>query len=137
MNVIFFRRQQNNFRYRKYNYGIELDFQHTPGFQGLQTGRQPIFHFCIIHVWVILPRKQILRKTSKLSCYFYILQKHIRYTNIQLLSSYEVDIESCQPGSGCFHGRKTTSRGLTTCCSPHIQTINLGDFTQLVNVHYL
>jgi hypothetical protein len=34
---------------------------------------------------------------------------------------YEVNIESCQPGGGCFIRGKTTSRRLTIACSPRMK----------------
>jgi len=44
--------------------------------------------------------------------------------NIQLLPSYEVNIESCQPERSCFFP-KALARGLTTWCSPHKKTITV------------
>jgi len=47
--------------------------------------------------------------------------------NIQLLPSYEMNIETCQLKGGCFPEgihpmrKKITSRGLTTWCSSHMK----------------
>ena len=45
-------------------------------------------------------------------------------STVKLLPSYERNVKSChQPEGGCFPSGKTTSRRLTTWCSPHIWTI--------------
>ena len=75
--VLFCRIQQNNFRYRKCNYGIELEFSTHFRLSGVvdkvTTYYLPLHH---IYVWVVHQViSLVFRKTSKLSYYFYIVKK--------------------------------------------------------------
>ena len=79
LNVLFCRRQSNNFWYlQKIQFWnrteINTDFQHSSGCKGWQTGRQPIVSLYIIYVWVVHRVvsivKTIFRKTYILSYYF-------------------------------------------------------------------
>ena len=87
MNILFCRRQQNNFRYRKYTYRIilkkKLIFNTLPVFKGCRPGDNLLFtkgqpfYFPLHYISLgcspgCLPRQQIFRKTSKLSYYFIV-----------------------------------------------------------------
>ena len=79
---------------------------------------------------LLLPHFSVLVPVILVSCY--VILKYslsIHHTSYKILPSYEVNVESCQPEGGCFPGdlsrAKTTSRGLTTWCSPHMKAITV------------
>ena len=107
LNALFCKRQQNNFWYRKYNYRTRLKNPHRFSTQFRLSGAvDRATTYCLLLHYIIclggLLRQQIFPKTSELFYYFHIVKKYARYNNIQLLPSYEVNIESCQPKRYCF-----------------------------------
>ena len=87
--IVICRRQQNNFRYSKYNYGSGLKKIFSTHFllSGIvdraTTYYLPLYYICFDRLPGYLPHKQIFRETSKLSLIFllYSKKKYVRWNN--------------------------------------------------------
>ena len=85
----FSRRQQNNFWYKKKNYGTGLKkngfsthFRLLGVVDWATTYSLPLHYICLGCPLGCFPRHHIFCKTSKLSYYFYIVNKYVRYNNV-------------------------------------------------------
>ena len=88
LNVLFCRRQQNNFRYREYNYRtgwktirFSTDFRLSRLADRAITYCLAQHYICLSCSSGCLPRHTIFRKTSELYYYFYIVNNCLMYND--------------------------------------------------------